>query len=193
MLYVHCSICQESFRDGSYMSALLCGHVFHYECIQSWFNNKSNCPHCRSPNTGTFIKKLYFDKIRDANNSCANLNDSETENRQELRLEYNKLVEVNNKLTEERNKLSTDLDFQNQSCKKLQKELNKTVNLQRLKCICDQLSIKQFPFRFEYLSFSDQIAALDEQIKEYEVKFSKLKLVNDVLNSKRLQLHYIFF
>ena len=26
-----------------------CHHVFHTECLEIWFNNKKECPNCRTP------------------------------------------------------------------------------------------------------------------------------------------------
>lgn len=41
-----CPICQESLRITS-ISALACGHTFHFECIVQWLERSKTCPSCR--------------------------------------------------------------------------------------------------------------------------------------------------
>lgn len=48
-----CVVCMEKIRVGDDVSSLTCKHVFHYECIQSWFVQELNdhgvatCPVCK--------------------------------------------------------------------------------------------------------------------------------------------------
>ncbi|ESN95338.1 hypothetical protein HELRODRAFT_86904 [Helobdella robusta] len=42
-----CTICAEEFSDGSFVSELVCRHAFHVDCIDKWFEKKTNCPFCR--------------------------------------------------------------------------------------------------------------------------------------------------
>ena len=55
-----CSICLVKYNfsdrlpltsdvEPDEVSKLLCGHVFHYHCVKSWFQNtsKNECPFCR--------------------------------------------------------------------------------------------------------------------------------------------------
>ncbi|KAI8806753.1 hypothetical protein BJ742DRAFT_815169 [Cladochytrium replicatum] len=43
-----CVICMESWDDGVRLKKLPCGHVFHKECILTWFDSHSQCPCCRA-------------------------------------------------------------------------------------------------------------------------------------------------
>lgn len=42
-----CSICLEVFRHGMLLTGLLCGHVFHVDCLAQWVQQSSSCPNCR--------------------------------------------------------------------------------------------------------------------------------------------------
>ena len=35
-----CTVCQEKFKDGQYLSRMPCGHCFHKMCISKWFTNR---------------------------------------------------------------------------------------------------------------------------------------------------------
>jgi hypothetical protein len=40
-----CSICLDHMVDG--LRKLVCQHIFHRECVEQWFEDKSSCPICR--------------------------------------------------------------------------------------------------------------------------------------------------
>ena len=42
---VECCICYEVIVEGKMLS---CGHIYHKECIDTWFNEKKICPYCRA-------------------------------------------------------------------------------------------------------------------------------------------------
>lgn len=42
---VECCICYEGVVEGKMLN---CGHIYHKECIDSWFNEKKICPYCRA-------------------------------------------------------------------------------------------------------------------------------------------------
>ena len=45
-LKMMCTVCRGSAsEDGTF---LLCGHVFHDECIRVWISKKHTCPNCRT-------------------------------------------------------------------------------------------------------------------------------------------------
>ncbi|KAI8803991.1 hypothetical protein BJ742DRAFT_469993 [Cladochytrium replicatum] len=44
----YCVICMESWDDGVRLKKLPCGHVYHKECILTWFDSHSQCPCCRA-------------------------------------------------------------------------------------------------------------------------------------------------
>ena len=42
-----CSICRDNFSELSVVRKLSCGHIFHIECIDTWFETNIRCPLCR--------------------------------------------------------------------------------------------------------------------------------------------------
>jgi len=55
-----CSICLESIHNESMCRLLSCYHIFHVECIDSWFLTDQSCPNCKK----AFFKSksLRFDQ-----------------------------------------------------------------------------------------------------------------------------------
>lgn len=43
-----CVICRDSLFDGSKAKKLSCGHIFHIDCLRSWFVMQQVCPTCRA-------------------------------------------------------------------------------------------------------------------------------------------------
>lgn len=42
-----CHICfKKEDSTGNCRCKLVCGHIFHIECISNWINNSNNCPYC---------------------------------------------------------------------------------------------------------------------------------------------------
>lgn len=45
-----CSVCLSEFEEDDEGRVLpKCGHVFHVDCIDTWFRSRSSCPLCRAP------------------------------------------------------------------------------------------------------------------------------------------------
>jgi hypothetical protein len=42
-----CSICLEEYDEDMKICKLRCSHIYHKECIMSWFKNHNECPLCR--------------------------------------------------------------------------------------------------------------------------------------------------
>merc|ERR1712012_588627 len=42
-----CIICREEMVDPSTTKKLLCNHIFHKNCLRSWFQRQQTCPTCR--------------------------------------------------------------------------------------------------------------------------------------------------
>lgn len=57
---MNCSICQDPTKNSGF-DTMLCGHIFHHECISIWLQQKTQpkCPLCQETNT-TLIR-LYLD------------------------------------------------------------------------------------------------------------------------------------
>ena len=43
-----CIICMEKFEENEQVKQLLCGHIFHGECIDKWLEKEKKCPFCKS-------------------------------------------------------------------------------------------------------------------------------------------------
>ena len=41
-----CPICIDKVTPDSFY-VTRCGHVFHYKCLEEWFQIKNTCPYCR--------------------------------------------------------------------------------------------------------------------------------------------------
>ncbi|XP_052210896.1 RING-H2 finger protein ATL5-like [Diospyros lotus] len=47
---LECAVCLSELEDGELFRILpKCGHSFHVDCIDMWFDSHSNCPLCRAP------------------------------------------------------------------------------------------------------------------------------------------------
>lgn len=46
-LMIECSVCKEEFADGETAIDMVCTHIFHKNCIESWLEKHNNCPTCR--------------------------------------------------------------------------------------------------------------------------------------------------
>lgn len=44
---ITCSICLEDYNDNDIVGKLICGHVFHEDCIGNWESKNDTCPLCR--------------------------------------------------------------------------------------------------------------------------------------------------
>ena len=42
-----CPICYDEFRQDSPVIVLECKHVYHFSCINEWFDVRHDCPMCR--------------------------------------------------------------------------------------------------------------------------------------------------
>ena len=60
-----CSICTESLYMGCAPQATPCGHIFHSNCIMTWFEQDdseqdNHCPMCRSQCNATALLKIHL-------------------------------------------------------------------------------------------------------------------------------------
>ena len=47
LLLDECIICLEKYNMNDKIVRLNCSHIYHRDCIKSWFNKKMTCPICR--------------------------------------------------------------------------------------------------------------------------------------------------
>ena len=43
-----CIICMEKFEENEKVKQLLCGHIFHGDCIDKWLEKEKKCPFCKA-------------------------------------------------------------------------------------------------------------------------------------------------
>jgi len=56
-----CTACNDEFDVIRDVSSLQCGHIFHADCIQAWFNHSMTCPQCyQEVAQDAVIPKLSF-------------------------------------------------------------------------------------------------------------------------------------
>ena len=46
IIHQECLICLEEFNEGETVSLIKCGHMYHTQCVYSWFVNSKTCPLC---------------------------------------------------------------------------------------------------------------------------------------------------
>uniref|UniRef100_W6NE64 Zinc finger domain containing protein n=1 Tax=Haemonchus contortus TaxID=6289 RepID=W6NE64_HAECO len=69
-----CVICTSVFTSNS-ISALQCGHTFHFVCINKWVERSKTCPICRVRTAErNIVKQLYFDSAEEIAASQADCN-----------------------------------------------------------------------------------------------------------------------
>lgn len=67
-----CTICLETFEDDDVVRGLICGHVFHSECVDPWFTRRrACCPICK--------RDYYKEESLDGNTVREDTNDQATE------------------------------------------------------------------------------------------------------------------
>ena len=42
-----CSVCLDSLNNSEELIQLVCGHIYHKECVHEWISRKNTCPNCR--------------------------------------------------------------------------------------------------------------------------------------------------
>ena len=83
-----CTICFEDFDESNQVSALDCGHIYHFSCIRNWLRECSSrrktagCPSCKKrinwfPAKGTAFKVFFHfsesDEMKKAEKEVADL------------------------------------------------------------------------------------------------------------------------
>lgn len=42
-----CSVCLDSLNNSKELIQLVCGHIYHKDCVYEWISRKNTCPNCR--------------------------------------------------------------------------------------------------------------------------------------------------
>ena len=51
-----CIVCQDTFKEGEPVAALVCKHIFHPACVEGWLRSHTTCPTCRYELEGWVIE-----------------------------------------------------------------------------------------------------------------------------------------
>ena len=43
-----CTICLEDYEESYKLKALICGHAFHIDCVNTWLLKSKKCPYCKT-------------------------------------------------------------------------------------------------------------------------------------------------
>jgi len=62
---LQCSTCLERMSPEEDLGSTPCGHVFHMVCVLQWFENKKNCPQCRTPVRNGGLRKIFLADTED--------------------------------------------------------------------------------------------------------------------------------
>ncbi|XP_014488647.1 PREDICTED: E3 ubiquitin-protein ligase TRAIP-like isoform X4 [Dinoponera quadriceps] len=60
-----CVICSELLVPSDDVYHTPCGHIFHFQCLQKWFERSNTCPQCRERTTPKHIHRIYFNFSND--------------------------------------------------------------------------------------------------------------------------------
>ncbi|GFS55779.1 hypothetical protein TNIN_307601 [Trichonephila inaurata madagascariensis] len=71
-----CIICSERLKSEIEIVSVLCGHVFHSDCLSKWLESSETCPECRKPVSSKDITKLHLNI--DDNDGCESTADLQT-------------------------------------------------------------------------------------------------------------------
>ncbi|EDW62847.1 E3 ubiquitin-protein ligase RNF126 [Drosophila virilis] len=61
--HVSCPICSERYGATDKIYGGSCGHVFHWQCLQRWWEESDSCPICRSSGEEYFQLYLNFEEL----------------------------------------------------------------------------------------------------------------------------------
>ncbi|XP_064547287.1 E3 ubiquitin-protein ligase RNF126 [Drosophila montana] len=61
--HVSCPICSERYGATDKIYGGSCGHVFHWQCLQRWWEESDSCPICRSSGEDYFQLYLNFEEL----------------------------------------------------------------------------------------------------------------------------------
>ena len=93
-----CPQCSESFTPQCEVLSIVCGHVFHANCITKWLERTLNCPKCQTYTTLNQSRKILFTE-----------GETEANILQDTLLKNIELEETNEKLVKENNEMKEKL------------------------------------------------------------------------------------
>ncbi|XP_069500263.1 E3 ubiquitin-protein ligase TRAIP isoform X2 [Ambystoma mexicanum] len=175
----YCTICSDYFDNVRDVAAIHCGHTFHQDCLDKWFQSAPNrtCPGCRiQVSTRYIIRKLFFDNTEEGEAPL----DAES-----LKNELDKTkAQLSSKEKEKRecqsivDMLRETLDIRNATIASLQKELGDTDML------CSALK-KQMKFLEKQ---QDETKAAKEEARRLRNKMKAMESLELLLQGQRTEV-----
>ena len=155
-----CSICLELFTRNYGISAIPCGHVFHYNCIAKWIGNgNQHCSQCRKFCSIEKITKLFFSENNDSDHRPENDSKNELLEKENLKLKKELLVTARFLQMENLKLKKKLLDTQ-------EEKLKLSIKLKETKYNQNSLE-RNLKVQRECLAFKDQkIKSLEEQARK---------------------------
>jgi len=122
---LQCSTCLERMCPEEDLGCTPCGHVFHMVCVLQWFENKKNCPQCRTAVKNGALRKIFLTDTGDGGSGEVDLQGELDSAKLQLRLkesERAKLAARNKELEAQGSKQKEELKKMEVSGKKLREQ-----------------------------------------------------------------------
>jgi len=122
---LQCSTCLERMCPEEDLGCTPCGHVFHMVCVLQWFENKKNCPQCRTAVKNGALRKIFLTDTEDGGGGEVDLQGELDSAKLQLRLketERAKLAARNKELEAQGSKQKEELKKMEVSGKKLREQ-----------------------------------------------------------------------
>ncbi|XP_031640241.1 E3 ubiquitin-protein ligase TRAIP-like [Contarinia nasturtii] len=71
MALPYCIICHNTFIETEEIASTRCGHVYHVECLNEWFQSSKSCPQCRQFCDQYQYNRIYIEFACDEDLACA--------------------------------------------------------------------------------------------------------------------------
>uniref|UniRef100_A0A0N5AH98 RING-type domain-containing protein n=1 Tax=Syphacia muris TaxID=451379 RepID=A0A0N5AH98_9BILA len=172
-----CPICLGEFIQEE-ISALRCGHTFHYLCISQWLKTSKTCPECRSVATEHNIIRQLFFSSGDITQSVDDFSSSEeaacrrvAELKQELAAEqraHSKTVEKLRKVEKQRDSAEASCLLQKKKVKNLTTQVARMQQLELMLADQQELErkLERYRARLRATKFND-FGAGDAKIDKF--------------------------
>ena len=203
---IECSTCMEPLMANGDNSTTLCGHVFHTDCINRWFQKgKLNCPQCRNATTVHGLIKTHFSQAEEeidrnptgdaleADLKCIELAEKNESLQKEMKAMTTAFQEVfyeKKKLVEENEGIRNEkLELEKKYVKLREDNKNNMKRVQKLDKEKKELKldvIRAENMSREILDLEEENEANKNEILEFEKKYGKLNEEN-ISNLKSVQ------
>lgn len=207
---IECSTCMEPLMANGDNSTTLCGHVFHTDCINRWFQKgQLNCPQCRNATTVHGLIKTHFSEAEEeidrnaagdaleADLKCIELAEKNENLQKEMKTmttKFQKLFNRNKYLVEEKEAFKNmNLELEKKHAKLREENKSNMKRVQKLNKEKEELQIKlDDVVTAESMSImsrrwlEEENEANKNKILEFEKKYAKLNEEN-ISNMKSVQ------